>query len=360
MPTVLAASHSAASDPLAPYTILDTLPEQAYNDIVLIAAQICDTPIALISFADGERLWFKSVLGWDVSEIALNDSFCVHAFQQPTEILQVIDATIDDRFRANPLVTNDPHIRFYAGAPLITTSGDTIGAMCVIDRIPRVLTARQLETLQALAHQVMTQLELRRTVKQLREAELQLEEYQHQLEQALVKLDAENGQDALTGAHNRRFFDARLADEVERAVRYHMPLSLLLLDVDHFKSYNDNFGHPAGDKLLQRLGQILRAISRSHDVVARYGGEEFAVILPNTSSDQAFALAERLRQGVMGMADANRPITISIGIASVNAVLQDKAALVEAADQGLYLAKRQGRNRAVEAIHRLQFVDQDG
>lgn len=115
--------------------------------------------------------------------------------------------------------------------------------------------------MRALGRQVVNQLELRRTIMQLRKMELQVEAYQHQLEVILIQLDTENGLDALTGVHNRRFFDARLAEEVEWTIRYAEPLSLLLLDVDHFKTYNDTFGHPAGDELLRRLGQVLRDVA---------------------------------------------------------------------------------------------------
>lgn len=346
----LAISSIKQAHPLAPYAILDTLPEPDYDDITALAVQICDTPIALITFAYEDRLWFKSVLGWDVPEIGLNESFCVHVLHQSSGVLYIPDTMIDVRFCDKSLVKDEAQIRFYAGAPIMTPAGDAIGTICVMDYTARELSERQRAALQTLARQVTAQLELRRTIMQLGKTELEVEDYQHQLELALVQLDRENGLDALTGVHNRRFFDTRLAEEVERAIRYQEPLSLLLLDVDHFKSYNDTFGHPAGDDLLRRLGRQLRGTLRACDVLARYGGEEFAVILPNTSSEQAFPVADRLRQAVEAMPDIHRRVTVSMGVASVDAVSQDGAALVSAADQGLYLAKQQGRNRVAAAI----------
>ena len=142
--------------------ILDTLPEQGYDDLALLASRICGTPIALISLVDGDRQWVKAKVGLDVSEIPRNLAFCGHAILEPNQVFIVHDAQADDRFAANPLVTDGPRVRAYAGAPIVMRSGEVLGTVCVIDTSPRTLTAEQAYALQALARQAAGQFELRR------------------------------------------------------------------------------------------------------------------------------------------------------------------------------------------------------
>jgi diguanylate cyclase (GGDEF)-like protein len=164
--------------------------------------------------------------------------------------------------------------------------------------------------------------------------------YSHALREAI--------HDDLTGLHNRRYFNERLIDEVDRAKRYGNEISLLLCDVDFFKNINDTYGHPVGDEVLMMIGRILRSKLRKTDIIARYGGEEFAVILLNTDKDKSVEIAENLRQAI---AEAVLPgqeairMTISFGVAAYGKDAQTFEGLINSADKALYHAKALGRNR---------------
>ena len=147
------------------YEVLDTPPEEAFNDLTALAAHLCEAPIALISLVDEDRQWFKSRVGVTATETARDISFCGHGIQQ-RELFIVADAARDERFADNPLVTAEPHIRFYAGAPLITSGGQALGMLCVIDRVPRELRPDQELALRVLSRLVMTLLELRRRARE--------------------------------------------------------------------------------------------------------------------------------------------------------------------------------------------------
>ncbi len=163
------------------YNIIDSLPEEAFDDITTLAAYICETPIALISLVDRDRQWFKSKYGLDADETPREQAFCAHAILEPKDIFVVSDASIDKRFADNPLVTVDPQIRFYAGAPLVTPDGYAVGTVCAIDRKPRQLNSEQLRALRALSRQTIAQMELRRNVQQLSETLRRLQHTQASL-----------------------------------------------------------------------------------------------------------------------------------------------------------------------------------
>lgn len=169
---------------LQSYRVLDTPADQAFDDVTLLATHTCGTPIALVSLVDEKREWFKSRVGLDLPEVPLEMSFSAHAILEPGEPFIVPDAENDRRFADNPLVTGDPHIRFYAGIPLVSPEGFALGTMCVIDREPRQLTPSQLDCLRAIARQVIQQLILRRSMKEQLKAVLRLQEAQEALTQA--------------------------------------------------------------------------------------------------------------------------------------------------------------------------------
>jgi diguanylate cyclase len=160
-PAPRADAESARIAALRELHILDTLPESLYEDIVLLASQICGTPIALVSLVDSERQWFKARIGLSAQQTHRDVAFCAHAIASPEPVFIVGDAGVDPRFANNALVTGDPRIRFYAGAPIVMADGHSMGTVCVIDTVPRVLDAAQIAALRALARQVTALFELR-------------------------------------------------------------------------------------------------------------------------------------------------------------------------------------------------------
>ena len=170
---------------LEKYAILDTDPEQPFDDLTLLASFVCKTPIALISLVDEDRQWFKSHVGMDASETSRDIAFCSTAIMQ-SDVLVVPDALLDERFRDNPLVASDPHIRFYAGAPLINEDGYALGTLCVVDRRPRELAPEQREALKALSRLVLAQLEFRRNLILLKEALTDRTKEEHERQRELV------------------------------------------------------------------------------------------------------------------------------------------------------------------------------
>jgi diguanylate cyclase (GGDEF)-like protein len=169
--------------------------------------------------------------------------------------------------------------------------------------------------------------------------------------------------DELTGLANHRQFYHQLAREVRRAQRYRRPLTLLMLDLDFFKGFNDRFGHLAGDQALREMGEVLRRNAREVDILSRYGGEEFAIILPETDLKQAVYQAERIRAAIAGHAFRGKDsspegdLTVSIGVATLTAELRKIEELVHDADQALYRAKAQGRNRIALASNEDLLAD---
>ena len=177
------------------YRILDTEPEQAFDDLTLLASRICNTPMAAITLVDHDRQWFKSRVGLTMTETSRSVAFCAHAIEQ-RDILVVPDALGDETFRNNPLVVGEPRIRFYAGAPLVTPDGQPLGTLCVVDRIPRLLTPAQIEALSALRRQAEAQLSLRLNLLELEEALAARDRAQEEQQRLIAEL-----QGALDSVH---------------------------------------------------------------------------------------------------------------------------------------------------------------
>jgi diguanylate cyclase (GGDEF)-like protein len=333
--------------------VLDTPPEPAFDALTALAAQLFDVPVALVSLIDESRQWFKSAHGLHLRETRRDVALCTHTIIAPQGRMVVEDTLNDARFADNPLVVGTPGIRFYAGVALLNPDGLPLGTFCLIDFKPRSLDARQLSQLRALAAQAEAQLHLRMRVQQLhaltREMRQQhelLERQRQALQARCEELATEVHVDVLTGSGNRRAGEARLSEEFALASRLQLPLSVCLIDVDHFKDVNDSYGHPHGDEVLRRVARLIGEALRASDYVARFGGEEFLVVLPGAEPPTARAVAERIRTHV---ADAHweRPpvLTISAGVASRSSTTTSPEHLLQQADKALYRAKAGGRNR---------------
>ena len=453
--TAISSLESERLEALAKLNILDTGNEEVFDRITRAVSLALDTPICVVSLVDADRQWFKSKVGLCVNETARDVSFCAHAICG-SGIMEVPDAREDDRFADNPLVTGDPGIRFYAGAPLQTKSGFNVGTLCAIDRRPRKLTAEQRVLLEDLAAVVSDHFELRLANQRAQLAESRLMDAVQALPDGFVLYDADDrlvlcndrykaiyaesahamvpgatfesiiragvqsGQypeavsqedkwiaarlkrhrqsdisieqvlpkdrwlkieerrtrdggyvgfrvditqlkrqqrelarlawtDGLTGVLNRRRFYDLANTELKRALRSGLPVSVVVIDIDHFKTINDTRGHSAGDAVLIELTRRWTAALRSHDILRRTGGEEFAALLPDTDLQGAHSVAERLRE-----CTANEPVdyagqkiavTASAGIFQAPRDRADLDRCLSNADKALYQAKRSGRNQ---------------
>ena len=331
--------EAASLQALQRYGILDTPMEPAYDDLAGIAAHVCEAPVALISLLDSHRQWFKASVGLPLRETPLDQSVCRYAVRQPGVFI-VPDLAKDARFAHFSIVTQENPLRFYAGAPLVTPDGYALGTLCVLDHRPRHLSQKAQDMLCALARQVIRLLELKRANDRQGQMLVELEEARRQMA-VLAHTDV------LTGLANRRSFTARLLQEQALLRRDGEPACLLMMDIDHFKRVNDAHGHLAGDQVLARFVRLAESHLRSADRLGRYGGEEFMVLLPETDSAAAQAVAERMRAALDATPEAaGLPhCTVSIGVTTAQPGDESVDALIARADAALYEAKAQGRNQ---------------
>jgi diguanylate cyclase (GGDEF)-like protein len=335
------------------YRVVDTPPEPTYDDIVNMASLMCGTPIALVSLITEDRQWFKARVGLEASETPRDQAFCAHAIRDPLSVMEVQDASKDPRFMHNPLVTGEPGIRFYAGAPLLTPSGAALGTVCVIDRVPRELTPAMAQGLQALARQAGELLALRRANSDLEtlnqsvmEMQVELEQYQVQLESENTSLAQSNPIESVTGLNNQRAFERLLVDEIQRMERNGTALALLLADIDHYRVFARDFGNVAADDALRRVAKAFKAQARGYDTLACLQSRRLAVLLPGTDAAELVAVAERFRRAVAALPPIGRGLRVSVGVA-VARPADAPLDIMESAAAALGHATEQGGNQVV-------------
>ncbi len=302
---------------LQEYKILDTVAEPGFDDLVYVASQVCQVPIALMSLIDTNRQFFKSRIGMDVCETSRDVAFCAHAISQ-RDLMVVSDATADERFADNPLVTSDPGIRFYAGAPLITPRGHAMGTLCVIDRVPRKLTESQQKTLLALSRQAVALMQLRLAKEDAEKSSeakskllTQLRAEQERSERLLLSLFPKTIADRLKGES-----PACIADE-------HAAATILVAEVLDFWLVAGSLPPWRFIALLNQVFSLFDQLADAHGVqkIKTIGNSYIAVAgVPEARSDHAKAVAEMalsMQREIVGLqASSTAPFSLRIGVHS--------------------------------------------
>jgi diguanylate cyclase (GGDEF)-like protein len=326
---LISANESERLRAVHSYDILDSPPEVDFDALARVAAYALDAPVAVVGLMDSNRIWFKSRLGLDAPQLDRDVAFCAFTAMQSGKMLVVSDLQQDPRFKDNPLVTNPPHLRFYAGAPLVNPNGYALGTVAVVDTQPRAFDEKQRAVLYDLSLLVMTALENRR--RSLLLTKMALTDY-------------------LTGVSNRAQFDRALESEMAHAKRTGEPFSVLCLDLDGFKDINDEHGHPSGDEVLCEVAHRLQELMRTEDTLSRIGGDEFGMLIREGAQATAQALSQRIRQAMAVPVELSHghsvAVGVSIGMASYSEDVKSPYSLLAQADSELYLAKhRSGKKR---------------
>lgn len=309
--------------------VVGTAKEKPFERIIDLVQTTLDVPICAVSLIDHDRQWFRASRGLSVDQTPRSMAFCDHTIRTD-EPLIVEDASLDHRFADNPLVLGEPFIRSYLGIPLRMPDGYMVGSLCVIDQKPRVFLPNEIEILKSFAGLVTGELELRMI--------------------AAV--------DGLTKALSRAAWLRQVEAEIDRSTRQGSSLSIVMLDLDHFKMVNDNYGHDVGDLVLTKTTAAIHEVLRKYDLCGRLGGEEFVVCLVDASAEVGMALAERMRIQIGNLQFSEQTelrCSASFGVATLkpNESLDQ---LLKRADDALFEAKRQGRNQ-VQLAHDQCFMN---
>ncbi len=298
--------------------ILDTPPEPVFDRITALTRRLFAVPMAALTFLHDDRSWLKSADGMEGGSYPRRHSFCNTVIRLPKPLV-VPNMAMDLRFNGSPYVVGEPHIASYAGVPIRTPDGFSVGALCAMDVTPREFTQDQIDGLLDLAEMASQHIALRRIAVE----------------------------DHLTGALSRRAFLEAAHLERVRHARYGRGSSVLVMDVDHFKRVNDTYGHGVGDEVLKAVSGCCLKMLRPNDRFGRLGGEEFAFVLPETDAEHALAAANRFREAIAALriGPGRLQVTASFGVAGPPAHEDTSVDVwLAAADAALYAAKHAGRN----------------
>jgi diguanylate cyclase (GGDEF)-like protein len=321
--------------------LLDTPAEEDFDFLAQLAARACDAPFAFITLVDRDRVWRKAAVGAAAGASARDDSLCAWSILEDGG-LSIADLSADPRTAALPTTVGEPRWRMYHGVNLATADGGhRIGTLCVLDTRPRTLDPKQRRELARLARQVM--------------ALVERDTQRRELAQARAALEALSGVDELTGLAHRRVLLERLAQETERARRFGTPLSVVLVDLDHFKLVNELHGSAIGDHVLRNVGAQVRGHLRSLDLAGRHAGEQLCLVLPGTAPAGGIEVAQALRDKIAATIHRCEgqvlSVTASFGVAGLEPGFTGSVeGLLKAADLALLRAKELGRNRVESMV----------
>jgi len=305
--------------------VLDHPGDEHFNRLVRLASTVLETPIALISLVDGDRQWFLARHGLEASETPRQMAFCAHAIAGD-ETLVVPDAHQDPRFCTNPLVLEEPKIRFYAGTPLQSQAGHNLGTLCVIDQQPRHFSGAQVQLLQDLAQLVLRELELRHLASK----------------------------HPLSGIASRSSFLEQAQPELRRARESGQGLALLALELDFFSQVRQRWGEQTSDSVIRAVAQLLRDQKRPEDLIAQIGDHSFAMVMVNVDFEGAMERAEAIRCGVAELQGAysasGHRLAISGGLTLLSPADAQAEDLLQRAEQAMFLAQGNGHNQIAELL----------
>jgi diguanylate cyclase (GGDEF)-like protein len=315
--------------------------EERFERLTRLARSALNVPVAAITFLSEEKQWFKSVAGWNVTELPNSQSFCPITLAAGQ--LTIFEDTLqEDRLRGHPLVAAGPQFRFYAGLPIMDENSNLCGTFCVFDRKPRQLSGRDRITLSDLA--MLAQREI---------VGEHIRSVHSSLASKLSVARRESMMDPLTRLWNRRGASVLIKGALEGAREQASTVGIAVLDLDNFKRINDTYGHQIGDEVLRKTALRLIQSLRANDSVCRIGGDEFLLVMKDVDSQMARQTTERLRRTVVGTAIATRQgnITVSTSIGYVVRKADSNTSveeLMDWADQALRKSKALGRDQVAE------------